>query len=55
MNQTVNFIRSEAGSNAVEYSIILGAISIIIAVAATSIGSTLAGVFAGASAAFGGS
>ncbi len=52
----LNFSRNKSGANAVEYSLILAVISLVIVAAAALVGQTLANVFFAAGvAAFGGS
>ncbi len=45
INAFRNFVRNESGTTAIEYALIAGGISIVIAAAATNIGSTLNATF----------
>jgi pilus assembly protein Flp/PilA len=48
----VRFLRDERGATAIEYALIASVISIVIAGAATSIGSSLEGIFEAVAAGF---
>lgn len=44
-NQTLSFLRDERGATAMEYGLILAAISVVVATAASTIGTKLTATF----------
>jgi len=44
-NQALSFLRDERGATAMEYGLILAAISVVVATAASTIGTKLTGTF----------